>query len=353
MKSFLVRLTSFLLAVFLVLEVFFRIVLPARQYPMSSMDPETKIRNYQSSTEGVFSYGALCQGRFSWRINPQGWNSLFDYEAEALRENPMVALIGDSYIEGYWSNLDKHIDVLMHEKSNQQIDFYSFGTWGAMLSQYLIISQDVISKYQPNAIVIFLNEDDAAGSLYTEASHFLFCHTLEYLENEGLQMVPPQQLTSNRLIPILLNSATLRYLKTNRNLAFLARGGVVDPNANLSEPSISTGEEEYLDSTTVLVTEFLLDQFDSLPVPVIFVADGPRAPVYRNEANLRRYPDCLLIQELCSTRENLQFIDLIPYFQRDWARSQTLFSAEVNPHWNDYGNAVVAEAIFRDIVDAI
>lgn len=278
---------------------------------------------------------------------------MFDFEAGALRENPMVALIGDSYIEAYWSDLDKHIDVLMHEKSDQQIDFYSFGTWGAMLSQYLIISQDVISKYQPDAVVIFLNEDDAAGSLYTEASQFLFCYTIEDLENGDLQTVPPQQLTSNRLIPILLNSATLRYLKTNRNLAFLARGGVVDPNANLSEPSISTVEEESLDSTTVLVTEFLLDQFDSLPVPVIFVADGPRTPVYRNESDPGRYPDCLLIQELCTTRENLQFIDLIPYFQRDWVHSHTLFSAEENPHWNDYGNAVVAEAIYRDIVNAI
>ena len=353
MKIFLIRVTGFLLATFLILEVFFRVILPARQYPMSNMDPETRLRNYQSSTHGVFSYGALCKGQYTWRINPQGWNSLFDYEDKAVRENPMVALIGDSYIEGFWSDLDDHMDVLMHDKSNQQIDFYSFGTWGAMLSQYLVISQDVVSKYQPNAIVIFLNEDDAVGSVYTEASQFLFCYTTEVLSNGDLQMVSPQLLTNSRLIPVLLKSATLRYLKTNRTLAFLARGAVVDPNANLSEPSDSTDEEQSIDSTTVLITEFLLDEFDSLPVPVIFVADGPRAPLYRNETDPGRYPDCLLIQELCNSRENLHFIDLMPYFQRDWTESHTSFNSEENPHWDKYGNAVVVNAIYQDVINAI
>lgn len=320
---------------------------------MSRMDPETRLRNYQSSTQGIFTYGALCKGRYTWRINPQGWNSLFDYKDSAVRENPMVALIGDSYIEGFWSDLNDHIDVLMHEKSNQQIDFYSFGTWGAMLSQYLIISKDIILKYQPDVIVIFLNEEDAVGSLYTDASRFLFCHTIEALPNGLLQTVPPLLLSNSRLIPILLKSATLRYLKTNRNLASLARGAVVDPNANLVETEVSCNEEQAFDSVAIQVTEFLLDEFDLLPVPVIFVADGPRAPVYRDEADPGRYPDCVLIQNLCTTRDNLVFIDLLPYFQRDWSQSHTFFNSEINPHWDGYGNAVVTEAIYRDVVNAI
>ncbi len=352
MKNFLIRVAVFLFAVFIVLEVFFRVGLPARQYPMSNMDSETLIRSYQSSTQGLFSYGALCKGRFAWRINPQGWNSLYDYNERLNRTNPMVALIGDSYLEGYWSDLNDHIDILMHEKSEKQVDFYSFGTWGAMLSQYLVISQDVISRYQPDVIVVFLNEDDAKGSLYTPESHFLFCHTIESLENQELSSVPPQLLTTSRLVPILLRSATLRYLKTNRNLAFLARGAVVDPNANLSSGA-DVIEEETLDSTTVFVTEYLLDQFNSLGVPVIFVADGPRAPLYEGETEITGYPDCILIQQLCDSRENLQFIDLMPFFQKDWDESHTMFSSEENPHWDGYGNLVVAEAIYLDVINAL
>lgn len=352
-KIFLVRVVSFLISTFLVLEVFFRVGLPARQYPMSTMDPETGIRNYQSSTGGVFSYGALCLGRYRWRINPQGWNSQFDYFDQSQRDNPMVALIGDSYLEGYWSDLTDHIDVQLHELSRGQVDFYSFGTWGAMLSQYLIISQDVIARYQPDLIVVFLNEDDAKGSLYGEASDLIYCFTVDTLPDGTLQMVPPQRLTSSRLIPIMLKSATLRYLKTNRNLAFLARGAVVDPNANLSEPEDSSPDDEYFDPATVLVTNYLLDQFESLSVPVIFVADGPRAPIYSGEVDPGSFADCSFIEQLCLSRDNIQFINLAPYFVEDWENSHTMFSSEENPHWDGYGNSVVARAIYRDLINAI
>ncbi len=60
----------------------------------------------------------------------------------------------------------------------------------------------------------------------------------------------------------------------------------------------------------------------------------------------------LLIQELCSSRENLLFIDLMPYFQLDWIQSHKYFNSEANPHWDGYGNAVVTEAIYQDVVNA-
>ena len=108
--------------------------LPARQYPLSVMDDSTRIRYYQGPSEGLFTYGALCSGRYRWRINAQGWNSPYDYTDGAHRTVPMVALIGDSYIEGYCTDLGDHLEVQLHENSGGAVDFYSFGTWGAMLS---------------------------------------------------------------------------------------------------------------------------------------------------------------------------------------------------------------------------
>lgn len=359
MKVFFVRVSIFLISTFFVLEVFFRIGLPARQYPLSTMDSETRIRNYQSSREGIFSYGALCRGKFSWRINPQGWNSRFDYFSRLERSNPMVALIGDSYLEGFWSDLDEHIDVKLSELSGGSVDFYSFGTWGAMLSQYLVIAKDVIAKYQPAVIVIFLNEDDARGSIYTESSAFLFCHTVEMVAEDEFIMVPPAELFTSRLVPILLHSASLRYLKTNRNLAFLARGAVVDPNANVAEiESFPAGSDtdtniNDFDEVTVAVTSYLLDQFESLDAKVVFVADSPRAPIYSGEESPGSYRDCALIEYLCRDRDDLIFIDLKPYFIEDWNEFQRMFSSEENPHWDDYGNTVVSNAIYMDIVNAI
>ena len=353
MRSFLIRVAAFLMSMFLISEIFFRLGLPARQYPASVMDDSTRIRYYQGPSEGLFTYGALCSGRYRWRINTQGWNSPYDYTDRVHRNNQMVALIGDSYIEGYWADLDDHLEVQLHEECRGRIDFYSFGTWGAMLSQYLVISRHVIDSYQPDVLVVFLNDEDVSGSTDTEHAPVHLCHTVETLPDEGFHMVPPPMFRINPVIPLLLKSATLRYLKTNRNLAFLARGGVADRNANLSEEDTDLQEFEPIDSISIAATEYLLTQFDSLGVPVIFVLDGPRAPVYRGESDPVGYPDCILVKNLCQSKQNLICIDLIPYFVSDWATNGILFSSEDNPHWNGYGNSVVADAILPEVLNAL
>ena len=353
LRTFLLRVCLFLVTMIAVSELFFRFVLPAREYPMSVMDPDTGIRHYQPSTEGTFTYGALCLGGYSWRINPQGWNSSYDYLSDSSRDNPMVALIGDSYLEGFWSDLDDHLDVMLHARSLGEVDFYTFGTWGAMLSQYLVISRYVVSEYGADVIVIFLNERDARASLDTGNSGVHLCYTLERLEDGSFSMVPPPLLSTGGIIPLLLKSATLRYLKTNRNLPFLARGAVADVNANVSEVQHYSTPTETVDPVEVAATEYLLDGLESLGVPVILVADGPRAPIYRGEQDPPRFLDCALVQELCRGRDGIVFIDLVPFFVEDWREHGRKFSPDDNPHWDSYGNAVVADAIWPEVLRAL
>lgn len=351
-RSFLGRIVIFLVCLFVFSEVFFRVVLPARQYPLSTMNSETQIRCYGGPSQGLFTYGQFCDGRYQWRINPQGWNSPYDYTNGEQRENPMVALVGDSYIEGFWADLDDHMEVQLHELSGGEADFYSFGTWGAMLSQYLVVSRYVISNFNPDALVIFLNDEDVTASLNTQGAPVHLCHTVQQMPDLTFQIVPPPQLTISRYIPLALKSATLRYLKTNRNLEFLARGGVADRNANTSELN-QNSQQDSLDSSAIAVTEYLLDEFNSLSIPVIIVLDCPRGPVYRNDQNPTRYLDCALVQELSEFRDNISCIDLLPVFQADWANEGRMFSASDNPHWNSYGNKVVAESIFPEVMQAV
>jgi hypothetical protein len=353
LRTFLFRVCFFLITMLVVSEVFFRVVLPAREYPMTVMDPDTGIRHYQPSTEGTFTYGALCRGGYSWRINPQGWNSSYDYRDDSSRDNPMVALIGDSYLEGFWSDLDEHLDVILHERSHGEIDFYTFGTWGAMLSQYLVIARYAVSEFGADEIVIFLNEGDAGTSLDTGSARVNLCYTIEPLEDGSFRMVPPPGFSTGRIIPLLLESATIRYLKTNRNLPFLARGAVADVNANVSEAQSASSPDGPVDPGVVAATGYMLDGLESLGVPVILVADGPRAPVYRGESDPPRFRDCALIGDLCRGRDGIVFVDLVPFFVEDWREHGIEFSPADNPHWDAYGNGVVADAIWADVIRAL
>jgi len=115
----------------LVVELFFRFVLPASEWPRGIiLDSSIRRFDSQSFTEGEFTYGRYCQGRFSWSINNGRWNSIYYYQSKLERDIPMIAILGDSYIEGFYSNVDEHIDVYLTEAFEDSIEFYTFAMSG-------------------------------------------------------------------------------------------------------------------------------------------------------------------------------------------------------------------------------
>src|SRR6266498_273429 len=87
-------------------EVFFTYVIRAAQQPWGYYDPTDKIARFAvEQREGVYTIGRFAEQRARWRINNAGWNSDIDYVSADKRSKPLIAVIGDSYIEAM------HVDV--------------------------------------------------------------------------------------------------------------------------------------------------------------------------------------------------------------------------------------------------
>lgn len=102
-------LTCILLLIFA--ELFLKYVVHPTEIPLSTFNTTDKIINYDINgpRQGTWSYGPLAKKQGRWRINNLGWNSGVDY-ATKKREKPLIALIGDSYIEAFQVDVSKSIE---------------------------------------------------------------------------------------------------------------------------------------------------------------------------------------------------------------------------------------------------
>lgn len=110
---FLVRATVFLLVFGVGAEVWLRTVMPPCETPLPYQQQPSTIYRFdpQGPTSGLYTVGRLCLRGGEWRVNNAGWNSGSDYAPAEERGRPLIALFGDSYIEGFLTDTDQHIDA--------------------------------------------------------------------------------------------------------------------------------------------------------------------------------------------------------------------------------------------------
>jgi hypothetical protein len=82
---------------------------------------------------------------------PSGKN---DIEKSASREQPSIALIGDSFIEGAYLPYEKTIASVLDNKTAKQV--LNFGVDGYSPGQYLLSARQQLREYNVTDIVVFL-----------------------------------------------------------------------------------------------------------------------------------------------------------------------------------------------------
>ena len=75
--------------------------LPASDGPYTVFDKASNILKFDGSkqSDGLGTAGNLAQRKSKWHINNMGWNCGYDYSTH--NNKPIVAVIGNSYIEGF------------------------------------------------------------------------------------------------------------------------------------------------------------------------------------------------------------------------------------------------------------
>jgi hypothetical protein len=335
-----------LLATALVLELVFRTLIPASDEPFAYYDAAEELLRYDATRhrDGTYTVGALAQQRSLWHVNNCGWNSDIDYLPRESRTLPLVAIIGDSFVEALNVDTDRSLASRLRRRLAGSYDVYSFGMSGAPLSQYLQEARYVRRRFQPNVLVFVLVHNDFHESFRPQSVHSHFLHVREAGAGFAEEDPEPYRPSSSRRI--LSRSALVRYLWLNlktegiRKTLFRARRGLAEAERQPTPAEIPRAVQR----ATVFLIERIVEE--NLGSHVLFVTDGPRREIYSRSvagSDGERYNH--LVRAACDGL-GCPFLDLTPILAVRYRRDGRRFETPYDRHWDAYGHEVVADAVY-------
>jgi hypothetical protein len=352
--ALLVRVAVFALVFVGAGEVWFRVVMPAAMTPNNyQQDPATMYRfDPAGGPTGLYTVGRLCLRGGTWRINRAGWNSDVQYLSPAERERrPLVAVIGDSYIEGYLTDTDEHVDAYLPRMLPGTVS-YAFGVSAWYLEQYVATSRYARPRFQPAVLVIFVNAGDVRESLQNDGAAVPYWWQIAPRGDSFVEVPPAQAYILSPRVALAKKSALVSYLRYNAKVALPGVRGASIPQPAAEDHDAEEGGRDEGWQDLLPAADFMIGTLcaQNPETPVVFVwEDGRR---YMKEADVARaplLPDGRAIREACRGRAQCHFLDLRLLFARDWATHHERFEAADGGHWNGRTNRLIA----REVADYI
>ena len=359
-----------LLLCFVLTELALRFVVPASEPPYAYFDPNERIFRFdtQKQREGTFTTGKLANIQGRWRINNYGWNSQRDYEPAEDRDKPLIAVIGDSYVEAIYLDTEDHFAALLHQRLDGAADVYSFGISGAPLSQYLHLSRYVARHFDPDVFVFSIVHNDFDESLYSidEVPYLPKPWFLQLAHKQGpFSEVEPRGYTPSPMKRLARNSALVRYLYLNlkientwaqlfdRSEATTGMKGIwqgrdIDFDSNIDVAGVLSIQDLLAEATSYVVSQIRTEHPGRT---IIFMIDAPRNDIYQGtlaQSRVKKLND--MLRRVC-LEESVDFIDLTEAFLERYDADGNRFEWETNWHWNEHGHRVVAEVLYQHLVE--
>ena len=345
---------AFLVAVvpLAILEVavrFLPVSSPPYLLPVSAQNP---VPRFQPDLEYQYSWGPDFAVRSVKRSNNFGYNHFADYKAQD--DSPLLMVIGDSFVEAQAIDSGKSAAELLHASLGGTGRVYSIGVSGAPLSQYLVFAQYAAREFRPDAMAFFIISNDFDESLVQYKSEPRFHYFEEGPAGVRLRRVDYQLSAAKKL---LRHSALLRYLMYN--VAIEARlQAVLNPGSVAAWGSRDAEAPERLErrvrDSRRAVDHFLelLPRMSGLGAgSIAFVLDAVRPAIYTEQGlkdaeasyheRMRRY--------FAGRAKALGYevVDLQPAFIARHRADGSRFEFPTDSHWNELGNALVAEELAK------
>lgn len=341
MKMFLARLIVFSILLVLILEVFFRFVLHASENPRGIQLEDELIFAFDttSSRSGLFTYGRFCHRGGNWRINNSGWLSCYDYEPKTDAGRLRVAVIGDSFVEGFQVDAVDRLDAALSNKLSNA-DVYSFGHSGAQLAQYCALTEYIEWRWSPDVYIIAVEGTDVSECI----DGYRYYFGVE-LEGDTVSLRTPDTYTVQYPYGQLANrySALVRYLWRNAGVGGRIQGAI-GPSLTSKESS-----ESSVDSISTVVAGFLLDEMmRNAPGDLFILAAVPlNGGGNRVSGEPALTPAASALLQVSEGKESVVFVDLAPALSRAERESENgiHFDYRNDSHWNAAGVAAVADTL--------
>jgi hypothetical protein len=342
MKGFLTRLLLFLALLGIVIELFFRFVVPASMFPSYRTNVEYSILQFDTAylRDGVYTSGRLARDRADWHVNDHGWNSRVEFKRPGERELPCMVIFGDSYIEAFLTGLDEHVDAYLGDRFAGRYEVYGMGVSGGIFAHYLQMARYSKELFDPEIMIFFINNGDIKASLADFGRRSLFSQFKSV--DDGFVELPVRQHRSDWVKQLMKRSALVRYLTKNANVNLL--GGNVDVEATaIGRPRGLTHEQErLLRDFAAYATELLRREHPE--TEFIFLFDANRKAMYSDKKKPPRLYDSLLLEEPAAAN-GIHLLDLTETFYEDHRANGTRLSFDYDYHWNAYTNRLVADTL--------
>lgn len=343
------RLALFLVVLAIVAEVFFRVVVPATSLPASYMGPHDEIFRFDVTwvTSGVNTHGRFGLRPATWRVNNAGWNSVFDYTPPAEKARPRVALLGDSFIEGFPTDVDQHVDAYLYKDAGGRADVYAFGRSGWYLAQYVALSRYVDEQFAPDTFVIFLNYHDIQDSLRENGVKTHYAYQITQDGAGFRELKPPVHFVLGKRSRLLRRSAIVRYVRLNLGITWGQKDAIIeDVNLQPGAPAASADVEAsplLQHAADYMVARLVEEHPES---SFIFAVDTDRRRIYAGEPVENPRPEFDALVRASRGHPTVHILDLDPVFRRAYARDHRRFDGADGTHWDPYGNRVVASSLY-------
>jgi hypothetical protein len=335
-------------------EIVFRFIVPASEQPLYCFDQQFKLVHFEPNTSGLATFGRFAEVRGRWRVNNYGWNSGVDYIPHIGEKKPLVAVIGDSYVEAMQVDFNERFPEALQRLAGDQFLVYSFGISGAPLTHYLHMNRYLNRVFNPKMVVILVVHNDFDESLARLCPNPRF---LQFDHQDGsFAEISPTQFQNSSFLRILRRSAVFRYLEMNCNVSGLVRkiserwARPHNPstyNANIDVDRVAKERDLLRQATRFALAKLRAENSGR---KLIIMMDGPRFDIYLDNlagSNVMWLHE--ILREACLENQ-VEFVDLTKPFSEYWQRfHQRLEHLPIDAHWNKTGHNVAAHALWESL----
>lgn len=355
LKNLLLALGSVLLCL-LVLELglrFFPVHEGLRTQPVNRANP---IVHFEPDRTATWSRLPDFSLKNEIRSNNYGFINDQDYDPDG--ELPLLAVIGDSYVEAAMVPYEKTVHGRLAKALRGKWRVYSFGVSGAPLSQYLAFARFARDEFAPQkmAFVIVGNDFDESLIEYKQSPGFHYFKET----GEGRLALHLQEYEPSMVRRLLRHSRLAMYLAVNTHALSTLANLFSSPNdAKYVGQTLATSDQRKILDSKRAASEFLrlLPEYSGLsPDDIIFLVDGSRPHLYdeaRISATQGSYFDIMRTFFLNEARgKGFTAIDMTPAFIRDYHRHGLRFEHSQDAHWNGRGHMIAAQLIRKSLMDS-
>lgn len=311
MKTLLLKIFVYAVLIVLCLELTIRVFHLTKDYPKRYVD-EYKVEKWQPNQNGHSVTGIRRQNYSSFKINQLGFNSYREFNpSEDAWE---LAIVGDSFIEGFHEDYFNSIGAKIEKALKNQIEVYEFGYAGYDLADQLHLIKKYSNLFDKiDRVIIYLDfQDDLKRAEYKVETSRMMLETGFYAKMKSFKLFLYLQRTG-WLSPLWKLKGSLSSLKAKQANEKRSIEDLNNTNYNK--------HLEYISNFKSLIDNYGYDKQKN-----VFLLDKSETPQ-------------VFIDHLINN--GYSFINYDEAFKKSNSETTLIY----DQHWNSYGRSLIAQII--------